>query len=123
MCSIKTASCRFTNRRLTRLCSIRRARTNKRSRAFLVLGFGGSGEDLKKSFDVTYQGEETVDGVATAKLQLVPKSDKVRSNFQKIILWIDLERGISVQQKLMQSEGDYRRGQILCDQDAGEDRE
>lgn len=75
---------------------------------FLVLGFGGSGEDLKKSFDVTYQGEETVDGVATAKLQLVPKSDKVRSNFQQIILWIDLERGISVQQKLMQSQGDYR---------------
>ena len=75
---------------------------------FLVLGFGGSGEDLKKSFDVTYQGEETVDGVATAKLQLVPKSDKVRGNFQQIILWIDLERGISVQQKLMQSQGDYR---------------
>jgi outer membrane lipoprotein-sorting protein len=39
---------------------------------------------------------------------LVPKSDKVRSNFQQIILWIDLERGISVQQKLMQSQGDYR---------------
>jgi outer membrane lipoprotein-sorting protein len=75
---------------------------------FLVLGFGGSGEDLKKSFDVTYQGEETVEGVATAKLQLVPKSDKVRGNFQQIILWIDLERGISVQQKLMQTQGDYR---------------
>jgi outer membrane lipoprotein-sorting protein len=75
---------------------------------FLVLGFGGSGEDLKKSFDVTYQGEETIDNVATAKLQLVPKSDRVRSNFQQIILWIDLERGISVQQKLMQSQGDYR---------------
>jgi outer membrane lipoprotein-sorting protein len=75
---------------------------------FLVLGFGGSGQDLKKSFDVTYQGEETIDNVATAKLQLVPKSDKVRSNFQQIILWIDLERGISMQQKLMQSQGDYR---------------
>jgi outer membrane lipoprotein-sorting protein len=76
--------------------------------SYLVLGFGGSGQDLKKSFDVTYQGEETVGNIATGKLQLTPKSEKMRSNFQQIILWIDLERGISVQQKLMQSQGDYR---------------
>jgi outer membrane lipoprotein-sorting protein len=75
---------------------------------FLVLGFGGSGEDLKKSFDVSYQGEETIDGVATAKLQLIPKSDKPRSNFPQIFLWIDLSRGICVQQKLMQPQDDYR---------------
>ena len=76
--------------------------------SYLVLGFGGSGQDLKKSFDVTYQGEETVGNIATGKLQLIPKNEKMRSNFQQIILWIDLERGISVQQKLMQSQGDYR---------------
>lgn len=76
--------------------------------SFLVLGFGGSGEELKKSFDVVYQGEETIDNVATAKLQLTPKSDKIRSNFPQIFLWIDLERGISVQQKFMQTQGDYR---------------
>ncbi|MGB8582309.1 MAG: outer membrane lipoprotein carrier protein LolA [Candidatus Sulfotelmatobacter sp.] len=75
---------------------------------FLVLGFGGSGEDLKKSFDVTYQGEETIDNVPAAKLQLIPKSDKVRGNFPEIILWIDLSRGICVQQKLVQTQGDYR---------------
>ena len=76
--------------------------------SYLVLGFGGSGEDLKKSFDVSYEAEETVDGIATARLALVPKSDKIRSNFSKIFLWIDLARGISVQQKFMQSQGDYR---------------
>jgi len=76
--------------------------------SFLVLGFGGSGQDLKKSFDVSYQGEETVDNIATAKLQLIPKNEKIRSNFPQIFLWIDLERGISVQQKLMQTQGDYR---------------
>ena len=31
--------------------------------SFLVLGFGGSGQDLKKAFDVSYQGEETVDNI------------------------------------------------------------
>ncbi len=76
--------------------------------SFLVLGFGGSGEELKKSFDVTYEGEETIDNIATGKLKLVPKSAKIRGNFPEIMLWIDLSRGISVQQKLMQNQGDYR---------------
>jgi len=76
--------------------------------SYLVLGFGGSGQELKKSFDVTDLGEETVAGVSTAKLELVPKSDKLRNNFSKILLWIDLSRGISVQQQFMQSGGDYR---------------
>jgi outer membrane lipoprotein-sorting protein len=76
--------------------------------SFLVLGFGGSGQDLKKSFDVTFEGEETVDNIPTAKLQLIPKSDKTRSNFPQIILWIGLDNGISVQQKLMQTQGDSR---------------
>ncbi|MGA7943531.1 MAG: outer membrane lipoprotein carrier protein LolA, partial [Candidatus Sulfotelmatobacter sp.] len=67
--------------------------------SFLVLGFGGSGQDLKKAFDVSYQGEETVANIPTAKLQLIPKSEKIRSNFPQIILWIDLSRGISIQQK------------------------
>ena len=77
--------------------------------SYLVLGFGGSGQDLKKPFDVTYQGEETIDNIATAKLQLIPKSEKSRSNyFTQTYLWIDLSRGISIQQKFMQGQGDYR---------------
>src|SRR5579863_2890356 len=48
--------------------------------SFLVLGFGGSGQDLKQSFDVTYEGEETIDAVATARLRLIPKGEKMRGN-------------------------------------------
>jgi outer membrane lipoprotein-sorting protein len=76
--------------------------------SYLVLGFGGSGQDLAKTFDVTYGGEEAVDGVATGKLQLAPKSEKVRNTFTQVILWIDLARGISVQQKFVTPQGDYR---------------
>jgi outer membrane lipoprotein-sorting protein len=76
--------------------------------SFMVLGFGGSGEDLKKSFDVTYVGEENLEGTATAELKLIPKSEKLRNNFWEILLWIDLSRGVSVQQKFMQTQGDYR---------------
>jgi outer membrane lipoprotein-sorting protein len=76
--------------------------------SYLVLGFGGSGQDLVKSFEVSYQGEEAIDSIATAKLQLIPKSEKARNYFPKIFLWIDLGRGISVQQQLMQGKDDYR---------------
>ncbi len=75
--------------------------------SYLVLGFGGSGQDLKKSFDVTLLGEQNVDGVQTAELQLVPKSDKMRNNISRMWLWVDMNRGISVQQQLFQG-NDYR---------------
>jgi outer membrane lipoprotein-sorting protein len=75
---------------------------------YLVLGFGGSGEDLKKAYDVTYLGEEKIDNIATAKLQLIPRSEKMRNYFSKAFLWIDLSRGISVQQKFEESQGDSR---------------
>jgi outer membrane lipoprotein-sorting protein len=76
--------------------------------SYLVLGFGGNGQDLKKAFEVSYVGEETVGGVAAGELQLIPKSEKFRNNVSKILLWIDLSRGTSVQQQFFQNEGDYR---------------
>jgi len=76
--------------------------------SFLVLGFGGRGHDLAKSFDVKYLGTETLDGLNTAKIDLVPKSEKVRNNFAHIVLWIDPARGVSVQQQLFEPSGDYR---------------
>jgi len=75
---------------------------------YLVLGFGGSGEDLQKEFDVTYVGAEKIDGVATAHLSLAPKSQSVRNTFQQIDLWIDLDKGVSKQQKFINPQGDYR---------------
>jgi len=75
---------------------------------YLVLGFGGSGEDLQKEFDVTYVGPEKIDGVATAHLSLAPKSQSVRNTFRQIDLWIDLDKGISKQQKFINPQGDYR---------------
>jgi outer membrane lipoprotein-sorting protein len=76
--------------------------------SYLVLGFGGSGQDLKKAFDVSYLGEESVGGIATGELQLIPKSEKFRNNVSKILLWIDLNRGISIQQQFFQGQGDNR---------------
>lgn len=76
--------------------------------SFLVLGFGGGGHDMLKSFDVKYLGTEKVDGVDAAKLDLVPKSPKVHNVFEHIVLWIDPARGISLWQQLFEPSGDYR---------------
>ena len=76
--------------------------------SFLVLGFGGRGHDLEKSFDVSYAGMEQVQGVNAAKLDLTPKAQRVKSMFQTITLWIDPALGVSVQQKFQAPSGDYR---------------
>jgi outer membrane lipoprotein-sorting protein len=77
--------------------------------SFLVLGFGGRGHDMLKSFEVKYLGNEAVDGMDAAKLDLVPNTTRVRNNVDHIVLWIDPARGISVQQQFFfGSSGDFR---------------
>jgi outer membrane lipoprotein-sorting protein len=76
--------------------------------SFLVLGFGGSGQEMLKAFDLNYLGNEKVAGVDTVKLNLVPKSEKARNTFNHIWLWIDPSRGVSVRQQLFEADGDYR---------------
>ena len=88
--------------------TIRNTSNNSEVESYLVLGFGGRGHDLAKSFDVSYLGSEKVGEVQTEKINLVPKSEKVRNNFDHVILWIDPSRGISVQQQLIAANGDYR---------------
>lgn len=76
--------------------------------SFLVLGFGGRGHDLLQSYEVKYAGSEVVDGVKTQKLELTPKAPRVRNMFDKIVLWIDPTRDISLKQQLFEPAGDYR---------------
>jgi len=76
--------------------------------SFLVLGFGGRGHDLPKSFDVKYAGMENVNGSTTYKLELTPKAQRVKDMFSLITLWIDKDKGVSVQQRFQERSGDYR---------------
>ena len=83
-------------------------KNRKSFESFLALGFGGSGSDLSKNFDVRYAGTETVNGKPTYKLELVPKTAEARNMFPLITLWINQQTGMSEQQKLDQGAGDYR---------------
>lgn len=76
--------------------------------SYLALGFGGSGSDLKKSWDITYQGMETIDGVQTAKLDLVSKDAGVRAKFSHWTIWVDPTRAVSLKQILYESSGDTK---------------
>ena len=76
--------------------------------SFLVLGFGGGGHDLLKSYDVKFLGSEAANGIKAEELELIPKSARLRNNIARILLWIDPDRGISVQQQLFEPGGDYR---------------
>ena len=76
--------------------------------SFLVIGFGGSGHELLKSYDVKLLGTETVNNVAAGKLELIPKSPRLKNNIARILLWIDPAKGISIQQQFFEPDGDYR---------------
>ena len=76
--------------------------------SFLTLGFGGSGSDLEKNWKVSLLGTENMDGVSVAKLDLVPKEQKVLEMFTHVTIWVEPSRGISHKQIFYQPSGDLR---------------
>ena len=79
--------------------------------SFLTLGFGGSGRDLAKTWDITDQGTEVLkDGaksVTTTKLDLVAKDPANRNMFSHITIWVDPSQGVSYKQLFFTPAGDY----------------
>lgn len=75
---------------------------------FFLLGFGTSGNDLKKAYVITVLGEPSIDRRKTVFLELTPKNDDVRKQISKIHLWIDQATWLPVQQKFFETgSGDY----------------
>jgi outer membrane lipoprotein-sorting protein len=85
-------------------------KANAESVTNMASAFGIKGQDLLRDYEVKLMGWETVDGVKTAKLELVPRNEKVRQNlFGRVILWIDLQRDVALQQQRFDaSSGDYQ---------------
>lgn len=76
--------------------------------SLLATGFGASSKDLTAAWDVTFQGMEDIDGVQTAKLDLVSKQANVRNNFSHVTIWLDPARDISLKVVMLQPSGDSR---------------
>jgi outer membrane lipoprotein-sorting protein len=83
---------------------------NDKLASYVMLGFGASGTELSDKWDITYDGQETLDGVKTDKLELVAKDPAVRKNVLKVTVWIDTTRAISLKQVLDFGQGQSRVG-------------
>jgi outer membrane lipoprotein-sorting protein len=74
---------------------------------YLALGLGQSPAKLKGAYDIRYAGDESVGARACWKLELKPKSAAAAAYFPLITLWLDKTKGIPIQQKLQEPNGDY----------------
>jgi outer membrane lipoprotein-sorting protein len=81
---------------------------NDKAGGYLLLGFGASGKELSDKWDITYAGEETLNGVKTEKLDLVPKDPAVRKTILKVTVWMDTAHGVSLKQVFDQGQGQSR---------------
>ncbi|MFZ0881579.1 MAG: outer membrane lipoprotein-sorting protein [Candidatus Acidiferrales bacterium] len=70
---------------------------------YLLLGFGTPGRELKKGYLVTLLGEPVIDGKKVAELELTPKSEAMRDQISKILLWIDETTWLPVQQQFFET--------------------
>lgn len=76
---------------------------------FLLLGLGGRGHDLLKSFTVRLAGRAALDGTPTVELELKPRQADLSHNIVAIDLWYSTHTWVAVQQKVIQQGGDYRQ--------------
>ncbi len=75
---------------------------------FLLLGFGTSGKSLTESYAISLRGEETLDGRKVVLLELAPKTEEVKRQLSKILLWLDESTWIPLQQEFFETgSGDY----------------
>lgn len=80
--------------------------------SFLTLGFGGSGKDLERAWQIKLLGTEQVNdsgqNVTVSKLDLVPNDPGVKGTFTHVVVWLDPARSISYKQEYTTPEGDKR---------------
>jgi outer membrane lipoprotein-sorting protein len=76
---------------------------------YLLLGFGSSGKDLQKGYDISLLGPETIAGVSTIHLELVPKDKGAREKLAKAELWFPVESTdpYPIQQKFYEPNGNF----------------
>jgi outer membrane lipoprotein-sorting protein len=74
---------------------------------YLLLVFGQSGVELKKSYDISLGGEETIIGIKTTRIELLPKDKEAKKLVAKVELWIPTDKTYAIQQKVTEPNGDY----------------
>ena len=82
---------------------------SKLANELISLGFGSSGKELEKTYEIKWIGSETIKTadteVKTTKLELVPRSAEGRKRWNKIEFWIPETKAYAVQLKIYQDHG------------------
>jgi outer membrane lipoprotein-sorting protein len=73
----------------------------------LLLGFGTSSAELKKSYDFKDGGAEKINGVQTTRIELTPKSDELKKLITKIELWIPEGQSNPIRAKFSEPSKNY----------------
>jgi len=73
----------------------------------LLLGIGVTSSDLRRDFNITAGGAESIDGKPTTRIELIPKDNDLKKQVAKIELWIPEGESIPLQSKVTRSNGDY----------------
>jgi outer membrane lipoprotein-sorting protein len=79
----------------------------KAANQMLLLGFGTSGTELRKDYDVTLGGSETIGGTRTTRIELVPKDRDLKKQVEKIEMWIPEGESAPLQVKVSRTSKDY----------------
>jgi outer membrane lipoprotein-sorting protein len=74
---------------------------------FLLLGFGTSGKELQKGFEIKLVGEEKLGDKKDLQLELTPKAPGVRNQIAKVEIWLDETTWLAEQQQITEASGDY----------------
>ncbi len=74
---------------------------------FLILGFGTSGEELRKNYELNLGAAEKIGSTATTRVELVPRSDEVKRLITKIELWIPDGKSNAIREKISEPSGNY----------------
>jgi len=74
----------------------------------ILLGLCQSSARIKQYYNVTLSNPETVGGVKTTVVELVPKEAKRAANIKSIRLWLDTAKGYPIQSLVYTPNGNYR---------------
>ena len=73
----------------------------------LLLGFGTSAAELKKSYDIKDGGAQKINGGDTTRIELTPRSDEMKKLITKIELWIPEGQSNPVRAKFSEPSKNY----------------
>jgi outer membrane lipoprotein-sorting protein len=75
----------------------------------LLLGIGVRSADLRRDFDITAGGTETINGKQTTRIQLIPKDNELKKQAEKIEMWVPDGESVPIQVKVTRTSGDYNQ--------------